>query len=69
MGHYAKSKRGIIVLMPPNFDLLADYDAPQTYVGISRDLRRREVRVDHDATGTNTPGTGDTVVTILRTSR
>lgn len=56
------------VSLPEGFDLRADYDHPRSYRAEICDncgrLTGRIVRVivDHDATGTGTPGTGDTVV-------
>jgi hypothetical protein len=56
------------VIMPDTFDLRADFRNPKTYTALEctntgRLLGRKvRVRVDHEETGTETPGTGDTLV-------
>jgi hypothetical protein len=58
------------VILPDSFDLREDYESPRSYTALlgSRSgyallpARKIRVRVDHDATGTATTGTGDTVV-------
>jgi len=68
MAHYGRDQ---YVMLPETFDLLADYHTPKTYsaricTNTGRDLGRIvRVRVDHDATGTGTPGTGDTRVRLV----
>lgn len=61
----ARTYRGRIVVMPQGFDLLEDYQNPQIHT--AEDLRGEKVRVrvNHDATGTGTTGTGDTVVRVV----
>ena len=61
----ARTYRGRIVVMPEGFDLLEDYRDPQIHT--AEDLRGKKVRVrvNHDATGTVTTGTGDTVVRVV----
>ena len=74
-GEMAQRIGGGFALLPDDFDLRADYDSPRTYkaliVGMTcrgvpgEDIsqhRAIRVRIDHAATGTGTPGTGDTVV-------
>lgn len=65
----AKTVTGVEVIMPDNFDLRADYESPRSYTAIRKGIwgnpdRKVRVKVDHDATGTGTTGTGDTVVRI-----
>lgn len=68
--HYmAKTVTGVEVIMPDQFDLQEDYDNPRTYTAIRKGAwgnpdRKVRVKVDHEATGTGTTGTGDTVVKI-----
>jgi hypothetical protein len=50
------------VVIDRDYDLKADYDYPRTHKALYRDGRSIRVVIDHDATGTNTSGTGDTVV-------
>ena len=50
------------VCISKDVDLKDDYDNPRTHKAIYRDGRTIRVIIDHDATGTNTMGTGDTVV-------
>jgi len=50
------------VVISKNFDLKDDYDSTRTHKAIYRDGRPVRVIVNHDATGTATSGTGDTVV-------
>ena len=74
-GEMAHRVGGGVVLLPDDFDLRADFQSPRSYkaliVGMTcrgvpgEDIpRHRAIRVmiDHAATGTGTPGTGDTVV-------
>lgn len=67
----AETKHGGYVWLPRDFELDGDYDNPRTYAAerctnTGRLLGRRcRVRVDHDATGTHTGGTGDTVVRVV----
>ena len=66
----ARTVTGIEVIMPDHFDLTEDYESPRSYTAIRKGIwgnpdRKVRVKVDHDATGTGTTGTGDTVVTIL----
>lgn len=67
--YQAKTVKGIIVTMPDSFNLKADYESPRSYTAIRKGVwgnpdRKVRVRVDHDATGTGTTGTGDTVVRV-----
>ena len=50
------------VVISKNVDLNDDYNWPRTHQAITREGRSIRIIIDHDATGTNTPGTGDTVV-------
>lgn len=50
------------VVIDHDYDLKADYDYPRTHKAITSDGRSIRVVIDHDATGTATTGTGDTVV-------
>lgn len=67
----ADTMSGMVVIMPDHFDLEGDYLSPKTYKAEKSDRCGRHtgrfcrVRVDHDATGTGTAGTGDTVVRII----
>jgi len=74
-GVMARRIGGGVVLLPDDFDLRSDYESPRSYkaliVGMTcrgvprKDIRRHRairVMVDHIATGTDTTGTGDTVV-------
>ena len=62
--NYAMSKSGIIVNLPDQFDLKEDFKNPKTWPAIKENGDRVRVKVDHDATGTDTTGTGDTSVVI-----
>jgi hypothetical protein len=61
-------------IMPDNFDLDDDYAAPRSYTALVGNIcgyailptRKIRVWVDHEATGTGTTGTGDTVVRSYR---
>ena len=66
---------GGVVLLPDDFDLRADFRNPRSYKALvvsntCRGVPKENipmylairVMVDHNATGTGTPGTGDTVV-------
>jgi len=68
-GYAARTTGGRVVLMPDQFDLLADYREPRSYLAMYLYGwgcgRRFRVRVDHEATGTGTAGTGDTVVRVV----
>jgi hypothetical protein len=65
-GNYQGRESERCVELPDQFDLRADYDNPQTwpvYVtdGCGRRTGRKvRVKIDHEATGTDTTGTGDT---------
>ena len=55
--------------LPDTFDLMADSDSPRSYLayevkGNGQRINSIPIRVkvDHEATGTHTTGTGDTVV-------
>ena len=74
-GEMAHRICGGFVLLPDDFDLRADFQSPRSYkaliVGMTcrgvpkEDIsqhRAIRVTIDHAATGTNTAGTGDTVV-------
>ena len=74
-GTMARRVGGGVVLLPDDFDLRSDYESPRSYkaliVGMTcrgvpgEDIsqhRAIRVMVDHNATGTGTTGTGDTVV-------
>ena len=74
-GVMARRIGGGVVLLPDDFDLRADFQHPRRYKAliVSRTCRgvpredisqHRAIRVmvDHNATGTGTTGTGDTVV-------
>ena len=74
-GVMARRIGGGVVLLPDDFDLRADFEHPRRYKAmiVSRTCRgvprkdiprHRAIRVmiDHIATGTDTTGTGDTVV-------
>ena len=74
-GVMARRIGGGVALLPDDFDLRADYESPHSYKAliVSRTCRgvpgedisqHRAIRVmvDHNATGTGTTGTGDTVV-------
>ena len=74
-GELAHRVRNGYALLPDDFDLRKDYNRPRTYkalvvsntcAGVPDDKikanRAIRVRVDHDATGTGTSGTGDTYV-------
>ena len=74
-GVMARRIGGGVVLLPDDFDLRADFQSPRRYkaliVGMTcrgvpkEDISRHRairVMVDHIATGTDTTGTGDTVV-------
>lgn len=65
----ARTVTGIEVIMPDQFELQDDYESPRTYTAIRKGIwgnpdRKVRVKVDHEATGTGTTGTGDTVVRI-----
>ena len=60
------------VLLPEDFDLDADYHNPKTYFASRCTMGGKpyaglgiKVTIDHQATGTGTVGTGDTVVTLI----
>jgi hypothetical protein len=57
--HAARYHGGVAYLLS-DFDLQADYESPRTHRA-SFEGRWVRVIVDHEATGTGTPGTGDTV--------
>ena len=64
-----RNKPGYMVALPGSFDLYADHADPQIYDSAiyyhsGKRLSKGVYRwmVDHDATGTATAGTGDTVV-------
>ena len=61
----ARTYRGRIVVMPQGFDLLEDFRNPRNHT--AEDLRGKKVRVrvNHDATGTGTTRTRDTVVRVV----
>ena len=74
-GEMARRVGGGVALLPDDFDLRADFQNPRSYKAliVSRTCRgvpiedipqHRAIRVmvDHNATGTGTTGTGDTVV-------
>ena len=74
-GVMARRIGGGVALLPDDFDLRTDFDSPHSYKAliVSRTCRgvpgedisrHRAIRVmiDHIATGTDTTGTGDTVV-------
>ena len=74
-GEMAHRVGGGVVLLPDDFDLRSDFQNPRSYkalivsntcrgVPIEDIPRHRAIRViiDHNATGTGTTGTGDTVV-------
>ena len=74
-GVMARRIGGGVVLLPDDFDLRTDFDSPHSYKALivsrtcrgvpRKDIRRHRairVMVDHIATGTDTTGTGDTVV-------
>ena len=74
-GVMARRIGGGVALLPDDFDLHADFQSPRRYKALIVDMmcrgvpgedisRYRTIRVmvDHNATGTNTAGTGDTVV-------
>jgi hypothetical protein len=50
------------VVIDKNYDLQSDYDNPRTHKAMYRDGRVIRVIIDHNATGANTPGTGNTIV-------
>jgi hypothetical protein len=60
-------------IMMPEVDLRADYEHPATYPAVYcyptgrriAGLRGIRVSIDHDATGTATTGTGDTIVRVI----
>lgn len=56
------SSRNDIVYLDRDYDLSDDYDFPRTHKAMRPNRRIIRVVIDHDATGTNTTGTGDTVV-------
>lgn len=62
---YARTHRGRIVRMPEGFDLMEDFQNPWTHNAEYLNGKKVRCRVDHDATGTGTMGTGDTVVRII----
>jgi len=67
--YQAKTVTGIEVTMPDSFDLKADFESPRSYTAIRKGIwgnpdRKVRVKADHEATGTGTTGTGDTVVKI-----
>jgi hypothetical protein len=64
-GTQAHTVSGIIVVIPDQLDIWEDYDNPKSYPAKHLDGTKCQVRVDHELTGTNTPGTGDTVVRIV----
>ena len=74
-GTMAHRVGGGVVLLPDDFDLRSDFQNPHSYkaliVGMTcrgvpgEDIsqhRAIRVMVDHNATGTGTTGTGDTIV-------
>jgi len=74
-GVMARRIGGGVALLPDDFDLRSDFKRPRSYkalivsstcrgVPIEDIPRHRAIRViiDHNATGTGTTGTGDTVV-------
>jgi len=68
---YTKSDR-YWVEMPDQFDRREDFDNPKSWRGLVHDPitgratgRRVQVRVDHDATGSGTTGTGETIVRVI----
>ena len=72
MTHLAHYSRDQYVLLPDDFDLRDDYATPKTYTALlCTNTGHRlggsvRVVVDHDATGTGTPGTGNTRVKRAR---
>lgn len=57
---HAAHYQGGIVYLEESFDLRLDYEHPKSHRGRFGD-RWVRVIVDHEATGTGTPGTGDTM--------
>lgn len=49
-----------VVYLSDKFDLSKDFLHPKTHKALQGGKAIRVI-IDHDATGTNTPGTGDTV--------
>lgn len=56
--HYGETT----VVINHDYDLKTDYDYTRTHKAVCRDGRVIRVIIDHNATGTATTGTGDTVV-------
>lgn len=63
--HAAMTHSGAIVYLPDHFDLMADYKRPRKWTARRPGGKICSVRIDHDATGTGTTGTGDTVVRVV----
>ena len=55
--HYGETT----VVISNNVDLKTDYDYPRSHIAMHRSGKTIRVIIDHDATGTATTGTGDTV--------
>lgn len=49
------------VVIDRDFDLKEDYDNPRSHKAIRKSGKTLRVIIDHNATGTATTGTGDTV--------